>query len=194
MESENGKLLIFCGPSGSGKTTVVKHLVELMPSIEFSVSATTRDQRKDEVNGRDYHFISNSTFKNKIGNHEFVEWEEVYPGTFYGTLHAELNRIWKDGKCVIFDIDVIGGLNIKEQFGERAMSVIIMPPSLDVLENRLRNRSTENDDSITRRLAKASYEMSFVNRFDRVIVNNNLDDTLTMASDIAHEFLGLSVS
>lgn len=184
-----GKLIIFSAPSGAGKTTIVKHLLQLGFDLEFSVSATSRQPRAGEVNGKDYYFLSESEFRKKIENDEFLEWEEVYSGIFYGTLKSEVERIRHAGKNVIFDVDVVGGLNIKKFYGSEALAVFVQPPSVEELKNRLRNRSTESEEKIEMRVAKAEHEMEFAGRFDVIIVNNELSEALTKAEKITAEFL-----
>ena len=170
-----GKLIIFSAPSGSGKSTIVRHLLRRDVPIEFSVSATNRAPRGSEENGVDYYFLSSEEFKSKINSNAFLEWEEVYPDRYYGTLNAEVGRIWANGKQVIFDIDVEGGLNLKKQFGERALSVFIKAPSLDVLKERLMARSTEDQEDLNMRLDKAQSEMAYAKYFDLVILNDDLE-------------------
>src|SRR5690349_16360956 len=177
-----GKALIFSAPSGSGKTTIVKHLLKSNPDLGFSISASTRDKRgRTEKNGQDYYFLSPAEFKKKIDNDEFVEWEEVYEGNFYGTLKSEIDRIWNEGKNVIFDVDVKGGLNLKKYFGDKALSIFVKVPSLDVLKARLHDRATETEEQLSRRLFKAKFEMSFQDQFDKVLVNENLEKSLAEA-------------
>lgn len=171
-----GKLIVFSAPSGSGKTTLVKHLLtqdEL--KLEFSISAASRYPREGEVNGKDYYFISASDFQQKIKNDEFVEFEEVYTDNYYGTLKSELQRIWDKGHHIIFDIDVIGGLNIKKQFPEQTLAIFVKPPSKEELERRLRSRQTETEEKIQMRLAKAEKELSVAHQFDVVLENNQLE-------------------
>jgi len=170
-----GKLIIISAPSGSGKTTIVKEILASGLNIEFSVSAASRQPRIKEVNGRDYYFMSVDEFKRKIGNDEFLEWEEVYPGSFYGTLKSELQRIWDKGNHVIFDVDVKGGINIKKYSPENALAIFIKAPSIEELEKRLRNRLTDNEETILKRVAKAEYELSFAPKFDKIVVNDNLE-------------------
>ncbi len=185
-----GKLVIFSAPSGSGKTTIVRHLLKVFPEkLEFSISATSREKRGLEVNGKDYYYLSVEEFKKKIENNEFLEWEEVYTNTFYGTLRAEVERIWEKGKHVIFDIDVEGGLNLKDQFKDRALAIFVMPPSIKILEERLRLRNTEGAESISRRIAKAEKELKTASLFDRFILNEELSIALTEAEKIVKEFL-----
>src|SRR6187402_908233 len=177
-----GKAFIFSAPSGSGKTTIVHHLLNTNPDLGFSISASTRDRRgRTEENGKDYYFLSPEDFKKKIDNDEFIEWEEVYAGNFYGTLKSEIERIWKEGKDVIFDVDVKGGLNLKKYFGDNALAVFVKVPSVEVLKERLRDRGTESDESLSRRLFKANFEMSFQDKFDVVLVNENLEQSLKEA-------------
>lgn len=185
----DGKLLIFSAPSGAGKSTIVQHLVKLDLGLEFSISATSRAPRAGEVDGREYHFISPDQFREHIGQNAFVEWEEVYPGQFYGTLRSEVDRIWKKGHHALFDIDVVGGTNLKREFGEKALSVFVRPPSLEVLEQRLRNRGTDDNLSLEKRLGKAAYEMGYASRFDRILVNDNLKQALDEAESIVRTFL-----
>jgi guanylate kinase len=184
-----GKLLIFCAPSGAGKSTIVQHLMQLDPRLAFSISATSRKPRGGEQHGREYYFITPDQFRTKIENNEFVEWEEVYPGQYYGTLRSEVERIWQAGQHALFDIDVAGGMNLKEAFGEQALSVFVSPPSLEVLEQRLRSRGTDDEASMKKRLGKARYEMGFAPRFDHVLVNDLLDDALLEAETIVRKFL-----
>src|SRR5690554_4817983 len=186
----SGKALIFSAPSGSGKTTIVKHLIENNPKLGFSISACTRDKRgRAEENGKDYYFFSPEEFKNKIDQNAFVEWEEVYPGNFYGTLKEEVQRIWDEGKHVIFDVDVKGGLNLKKYFGERALAVFVKVPSLDVLTKRLRKRGTESPESLSSRLFKAKFEMTFEDKFDAVLVNDHIERSFEEAERLVKEFL-----
>ena len=173
---KNGKLLVFSAPSGSGKTTIVRHLLAQPDlNLEFSISSTTRQARGDEKNGSDYYFISLQEFKNHIKAEEFLEWEEVYRDNFYGTLKSEVERIWANGKNVIFDIDVAGGLRIKSKFKQETLAVFVKPPSIDELKIRLKKRSTETDEKINMRIAKASVELATAPQFDKVIKNYDLD-------------------
>jgi guanylate kinase len=185
----NGKLIIFSAPSGAGKTTIVQHLLKVFPELEFSVSACSRPKRKHETHGVDYYFLSVEEFKQKIKNNEFAEWEEVYKDNFYGTLKAEIERIWKKGKHIIFDMDVVGGLNLKKQFGSQALAIFVMPPSIEHLETRLKSRETETPESIARRIGKAEVELQTANQFDKIILNDNLEHALTEAEKIATHFL-----
>ena len=184
-----GKALIFSAPSGSGKTTIVKHLLKTNPDLGFSISASTRDKRnKKKKNGQDYYFLTPEQFKTKIDNDEFIEWEEVYEGNFYGTLKSEIERIWRDGKNVIFDVDVKGGLNLKKYFGDKALAVFVKVPSIDALHERLKDRGTESEQSLSRRLFKAKFEMTFQDEFDTVLVNEDLERSLKEAQALYDNF------
>ena len=183
------KVIIFSAPSGSGKTTVVTHLLQEVPGLGFSISATTRKPRANEQHGREYYFLETADFEEKIKNTEFLEYEEVYAGIFYGTLKSEVERLWKDGKTVVFDVDVVGGLNIKKQFGEQALSVFLRPPSIEVLIERLRKRSTEVEHQLQMRIEKAKHELQFESSYDYVIVNDKLDETLLEAEKIVNNFM-----
>jgi len=184
-----GKVIIFSAPSGAGKTTIVKHLLSTFPELEFSVSACSRPMRKGETNGVDYYFISIEEFKQKIANKEFAEYEEVYKDNFYGTLKSEIERIWKKGKHIIFDMDVMGGLNLRMQFGDNALAIFVMPPSVDHLEQRLKSRETETAESIARRIGKAEQEIIKANLFDKIILNDTLEHALEEAEKIVFDFL-----
>ncbi len=184
-----GKAIIFSAPSGSGKTTIVKHLLQHNSDLGFSISASTRDKRgRTEKDGKDYYFLSPKEFKEKIDKDEFIEWQEVYSGNFYGTLKSEINRIWSEGKTVIFDLDVKGGINLKNYFGDQALSVFVKVPSIDILRDRLTDRATDTEDSISQRLYKAEFEMSFEDRFDVTLVNENLEDSLKKAQELYDRF------
>ncbi len=184
-----GKALIFSAPSGSGKTTLVHYLLEHNPTLGFSISASTRDRRgRTEQHGKDYYFLTPEDFKKKIDLNEFVEWEEVYAGNFYGTLKSEIERIWSEGKDVIFDVDVKGGINLKKYFGDKALAIFVKVPSLEVLEQRLRKRSTESDASLSQRLFKAKFELEFLDRFDVVLVNEDLKQSCMEAQRLYDEF------
>ena len=187
-----GKLVIFSAPSGAGKTTIVKHLLSLNLNFGFSISATTRKPRGAELNGKDYYFLSAEEFLFKISQDEFLEWEEVYPGCYYGTLKSEVERISSNGQNILFDIDVVGGSNIKKYYGERALAVFVQPPSIKELENRLLERSTDQPEVIKERIAKAEHEMGYVNLFDIVIINDKLEDALMEAEMKIRQFLGES--
>jgi guanylate kinase len=184
-----GKLFIFSAPSGSGKSTIVQHLMKLKLGLAFSISATSRNPREGEEDGREYHFISPGNFRKKIDNNEFLEWEEVYPGQYYGTLRSEVERIWNQGQHAIFDIDVIGGINLKREFGDKASAIFVKPPSLKVLEQRLRSRGTDDEASLEERLDKAEYEMSQAPHFDHILVNDSLDMALHNAERLVRNFL-----
>jgi guanylate kinase len=185
-----GKSIIFSAPSGTGKTTILKKLLEFPElNLEFSVSATTRKPRLNEVDGKDYYFLSVGDFKKRISENGLVEWQEVYENSLYGTLKTELNRIWNKGNNATFDVDVKGGLNLKKVFGKNALAIFIAPPSLKVLESRLRDRGTETDDNIQQRLAKANYEMSFKSQFDNTIINDVIENSVKQAYKIILEFI-----
>jgi guanylate kinase len=184
-----GKAIIFSAPSGSGKTTIVKHLLTANPDLGFSISASTRDKRgRTEQHGKDYYFLTPEEFKHHIDNDDFIEWEEVYAGNFYGTLKSEIERIWSEGKNVIFDVDVKGGLNLKKYFGDKALAIFVKVPSIEVLKERLNDRGTESAESLSRRLFKANFEMSFQDHFDIVLVNENLDKSLAEAQSLYNDF------
>ncbi len=184
-----GKLIIFSAPSGTGKTTLVKRLLETDLPLLFSISATSRNRRQDEQEGKDYYYFTPEEFMQKIQNNEFLEWEEVYEKQFYGTLKSELTRIWQMQKHVIFDVDVIGGLNIKNNYPQDAFSLFIMPPSLDELKNRLIKRGSETAESLKRRLEKAEYEITFSKKFDAIIYNDDLEVATQEAYQIIKQFL-----
>ena len=184
-----GKAIIFSAPSGSGKTTIVKHLLEKNPDLGFSISASTRDKRgRTEANGIDYFFLSPEDFKKKIDEDEFIEWEEVYAGNFYGTLKSEIQRIWDSGKNVIFDVDVKGGIALKKYFGDKALSIFVKVPSLEVLKQRLNERGTESEESLSRRLFKAKFESTFQDKFDVILLNDDLDTATQKAQSLYSEF------
>ncbi|RKS99533.1 guanylate kinase [Flavobacterium sp. 123] len=188
--SKKGKLIVFSAPSGSGKTTIVRHLLGKEDlNLEFSISAATREARGEEVNGKDYYFMSLSDFKSHIKNEDFVEWEEVYRDNFYGTLKSEVERIWAKGKNVIFDIDVAGGLRIKHKFPEETLAVFVKPPSVDELKRRLKERSTESEDKINMRIAKASVELATAPQFDVIIKNYDLEIALEEAYQLVKNFV-----
>lgn len=184
-----GKLLLFCGPSGSGKTTIVRHLLDTDPRLAFSISATTRPKRETETDGVDYHFISVDEFKRRIDAGEFVEWEEVYKDRFYGTLRSEVDRLWRENKVVVFDVDVEGGLQLKKTFGELLLAVFVMPPSVEALHQRLTARQSETPESLKARVAKAEHELTYAFRFDRVIVNDTLEHALEEAKQVVAGFV-----
>jgi len=184
-----GKLLIFSAPSGAGKTTIVKHLLQKDFDLNFSVSATSREPRTGETHRKDYFFLSEKEFRKKIENDEFLEWEEVYKGIYYGTLKSEVESIINSGKNIIFDVDVIGGLNIKKFYDKEALAFFVQPPSVDELKKRLRNRSTESEEKINMRIAKAEKELSYAGRFDVIIINDKLDSALKIVENKVAEFL-----
>ena len=186
----NGKVIIFSAPSGAGKSTVVNHLLGLHPEFEFSVSATSRPPRGTEQDGVEYYFMDSERFRELIEQDAFVEYEEVYADRFYGTLKSEVERIWAKGNVIIFDVDVKGGVNLKKYFKDAAMSVLIVPPSLEVLEQRLRGRGTDTEEAIVERLGKAQSELDFAEgRFDKVLVNDRLEDTFAQSEAMVDEFL-----
>ncbi|MGB1207324.1 MAG: guanylate kinase [Chitinophagales bacterium] len=184
-----GKLIIFTAPSGSGKTTLVKYLLKQDLNLSFSVSATTREKRAKETDGKDYHFISYKEFLQKIENGDFLEYQEVYDGNYYGTLHKELERVWAMGKHIIFDIDVEGALNIKRAYGERVLTVFVRPPSIQVIEQRLRRRDTESKETLRQRLDKAVAELAYESRFDVSVLNDDLDTAKIDAYETVSKFL-----
>lgn len=185
-----GKLIIFSAPSGAGKTTIVKRLLAQHPDkISFSISASTREARTGEVNGKDYYFISKEEFLHRIAKKEFIEFEEVYAGTFYGTLRTEIDRIWSTGKHVIFDIDVEGGLHLKRKFGDRALAVFVQPPSLDELAQRLRGRGTDSEEKLKERIKKAEKELGYAERFDIILQNDELEKACAEAERLLLDFL-----
>lgn len=186
----NGKLIIFSAPSGSGKTTIVRHLLAENSNFGFSISACTRDRRgRSEENGKDYYFLTPEEFKQKIDNDEFVEWEEVYIGAFYGTLKGEIQRLWDNGKHVIFDVDVQGGLKLKEYYGDKALGVFVKVPDEETLRQRLVGRGSETEESLSKRLFKVHFEMSFQDRFDVILVNDDLDVSLRKAQKLVDGFV-----
>lgn len=187
----DGKLVIVSAPSGAGKTTIVKHLLRSGLKLDFSVSATTRRPRGDEKNGIDYFFLTAEEFRKRINNNEFVEWEEVYNNILYGTLKSEIKRIWDSGRDVIFDVDVMGGVHLKDIFRDRALAIFVMPPSVEELENRLVARGTEVPEKIKIRVDKAQEELKMADRFDIVIVNENLDLAKHEAYQVVSDFLDL---
>ena len=185
-----GKLIIFSAPSGSGKTTIVRHLLAQNSALGFSISACTRDRRgRSEVHGKDYYFLTPDDFKARINNHEFVEWEEVYNGGYYGTLKSEVERLWADGKTILFDVDVKGGLQLKKYYGDKALAIFVKAPSEEVIKQRLMARGTETEDSLSKRLFKVRFEMTFQDQFDVVLVNDILENTLKKAEELVNEFI-----
>lgn len=184
-----GKAIIFCAPSGSGKTTIVKHLIQKYTTIGFSISACTRDRRgRNEEHGKDYYFLTISDFHQKIEENAFVEWEEVYPGGYYGTLKSEIERLWSEGKDVIFDVDVKGGLKLKEYFGNDALAIFVKVPTMEELERRLRERGTETEESLSKRLYKMKFEMTFQDKFDVILLNDSLKDSFEKAEELYQSF------
>ena len=184
-----GKLVIFSAPSGSGKTTIVRELLQRFPQFEFSISATSRQPRGKEQHGIDYYFLSTDEFLQRVERDEFVEWEEVYAGTCYGTLKSEVERIWAKGNVIVFDVDVMGGINLKRLFGDDACSIFIMPPSIEELERRLRGRGTDSEEVIQKRIGKAEFELSKSPEFDYTVVNDVLADAVNEATEIINNFL-----
>ncbi|UEG53514.1 guanylate kinase [Mucilaginibacter daejeonensis] len=184
-----GKLLIFSAPSGAGKTTIVHHLLGKFPELEFSISATTRLARGDEEDGKDYYFISKEEFLHRIAKKQFVEFEEVYSGTFYGTLRQEIERIWAKGKTVIFDIDVEGGLHLKRKYEEQALAIFVQPPSLEVLKERLTGRGTDSQEKLAERFEKAEKELNYAPRFDVILKNYELATACAEAEQLVGDFL-----
>lgn len=185
-----GKLIIFSAPSGAGKTTIVRHLLSKYPDkLAFSISACTRQPRENEVHGKDYYFISQENFLHKIAQKEFVEFEEVYTGAYYGTLRSEIDRIWADDKAVIFDIDVIGGLHLKNKFKDQALAIFVQPPSLEVLSQRLIGRGTDTIEKLNERIAKAKNELEYASQFDIILENDDLAEACTKAEKLINDFL-----
>lgn len=185
-----GKLIVFSAPSGSGKTTLVRHLLKQEElNLEFSISATSREKRNNETDGKDYYFLDAKAFKNRIKNDEFLEWEEVYRDNFYGTLKTEVKRIWAQGKNVIFDIDVSGGLRIKRKFPDQTIAIFVKPPSIDELKIRLKKRQTESNDKINMRIAKASAELATAPLFDVIVINDDLDKAMAESYKLVSEFV-----
>ncbi|WPP53350.1 guanylate kinase [Catalinimonas niigatensis] len=186
---QQGKAFIFSAPSGSGKTTIVKHLLEHNPDLRFSISACTRSRRPNEVDGRDYYFMTPSEFRARIEENAFVEWEEVYEGKYYGTLKSEIERIWQQGKHVVFDVDVQGGVNLKKYFGDQALAVFVKVPSIEKLKERLTARNTESTESMNQRIAKAEEELHYEKDFDITLINDHLDEALDRAQHYYDEFV-----
>lgn len=182
-----GKVIIVSAPSGAGKTSIVRHLLQAVPELHFSISATTRAKRDYEADGKDYYFITPDQFRARLANDEFLEWQEVYVNQYYGSLKSEVERIWSNGQTVIFDVDVLGALNIKKFYGDKALAVFIQPPTLEELGNRLRNRGTETPESMKKRLDKAEYELSFADKFDTIVLNDDLataqQEMITLVKD-----------
>ncbi len=191
MEINKNKCIIFSAPSGAGKTTIVHYLLDVFPILAFSVSACSREKRNYETDGLHYHFLGIEGFKKAIENNEFIEYEEVYKDNFYGTLKSELKKIWDQKKVVIFDVDVIGGIHLKETFGNNALSVFVQAPSVAELEKRLRSRQTETEEKILTRIKKANHEMSFANSFDKILINENLEIAKKEAAELVSKFLAI---
>jgi guanylate kinase len=189
MNASAGKLVIFSAPSGAGKSTLVHYLLPKFRELSFSISATSRAPRGEEKHGQDYYFLSAEDFQKRAQNEEFLEWEEVYAGTYYGTLKSEVQRLWDEGKTVVFDIDVVGGLNLKKIFGPQALAMFVQAPSIQVLEQRLRGRGTDSEEKIAERLAKASTEMERAPEFDAIIINDELERAKAEASETLENFL-----
>lgn len=189
-----GKLFIFSAPSGAGKSTLIQHLLSCGFDMEFSISATSRAPRGTEKHGVDYYYLTPEEFKQKIENQEFLEYEEVYPNCFYGTLRSEIERITSKGKNIVFDVDVIGGLNIKENYSDQSLALFIAPPSIEILHERLINRGTDSPEMIQKRIEKADYEMTFAQKFDKIVVNDDLDVAKAEAERSIREFLNKSIN
>ena len=190
MNQKQGKLIVFSAPSGSGKTTIVRYLLEEKElNLDFSISATSREKRENEAHGKDYHFIDVEVFKRHIKNNDFVEWEEVYHNNFYGTLRSEIERIWNEGKDVIFDIDVVGGLRIKRKFPNQTLAIFVQPPSIEEMEKRLRNRKTDTEEKIIERVRKAERELEYASEFDIILVNDDLREAKKKALDLVGNFI-----
>ena len=186
---KNKKLIVFSAPSGAGKTTLVKYIIESFNEIRFSISATSRKARGEEKDGKDYYFLNSEEFKARIKNDEFIEYEEVYGGNYYGTLKSEVNRIWKDKKIAIFDIDVVGGANIKGMFPDETLSIFVMPPSIDILHRRLIERGDVSKQEIDVRIKKAESELDYASKFDNIIINNELEESKKIAHTLIKEFI-----
>jgi guanylate kinase len=188
---KQGKLIIFSAPSGAGKTTIVRHLLKKFPQLSFSISATTRESRGSEQHQNDYYFISKEDFLHKIARQEFVEFEEVYSGTFYGTLRSEIERIWNEDKHVIFDIDVEGGLRLKRKYEEDALAIFVQPPSLEVLKERLTGRGTDSEEKLQERFIKAEKELQYADKFDVILKNYDLETACKEAEKLVGDFLSV---
>lgn len=192
MSTQIHKMIVVSAPSGAGKTTIVKYLLKTFPQLGFSISATSRKIRAGEIDGREYYFLTTAQFKMMIENNDLLEWQEVYAGNFYGTPVSEVQRINTNGQIPVFDLDVVGGINVKKMYGENVLALFVKPPSVLDLENRLRTRATENEESIQRRLSKAKWELSFENQFDKIILNDNLENAYKQAVSYVSSFLGIS--
>jgi len=184
-----GKLIIFSAPSGSGKTTIVRHILQQEPGVKFSISATSRKPRPGETDGIDYFFLTPGEFRKKIEQDAFLEWEEVYENQFYGTLKSEVERLRNKGIHVIFDIDVVGGLNLKKTYGGEALAVFVQPPSVEIMEQRLRLRGTDDEEQLKKRISKATHELAFAGKFDQIIINDKLEDSLRQAEILVRDFI-----
>ena len=191
MDSAVHKMIIVSAPSGAGKTTIVNHLLKKFPQLGFSVSATSRKMREGEKEGKEYYFVTSDEFRSMIENEKLLEWQEVYPGSYYGTPVSEVKRISENGQVPVFDLDVVGGLNVKKQFGDKALAVFIKPPSFETLEKRLRARATDNEESLQKRLNKVKWELSFEKEFDKVVVNDTFENAFRQAEILVGNFLGL---
>ncbi len=188
----DGRMFVFTAPSGAGKTTIVRHLLSHYDFMDFSVSATTREKRPHEIDGRDYYFITPEEFRKKVQQEEFIEWEEVYDDQFYGTLKSEVDRLWKEEKHIVFDIDVRGATSIKNLYGEKCLATFIKPPSLEILIKRLKDRNTESEESLRKRIARVKREMGYENNFDKILVNDLLQVAKKEAEFLVEEFLNLN--
>jgi guanylate kinase len=184
-----GKIIIFSAPSGAGKTTIVNHLLKTDHRFGFSISACTRPQRANEIHGKDYYFLTADDFKHKITQNDFIEWEEVYENAFYGTLKSEVYRLWSEGKHVLFDVDVKGGLTLKNHFQNKALAIFVKPPSVEILGQRLRERNTDSEESILKRIQKSEYELQFEDKFDKIVVNESLDIAFEKVEKLVADFL-----
>lgn len=193
MNSAKQKMIVVSAPSGAGKTTIVKHLLKTFPQLGFSVSATSRKIREGEINGREYYFMTSDEFRLMISQGKLLEWQEVYPGSYYGTTVSEIDRISSNGQFPVFDVDVVGGLNIKKMFEDKALAIFIRPPSYEILESRLRSRATDSEESLQKRLNKVKWELTFEKDFDCVIVNDKLEDALQEAELLVDDFLKLTL-
>jgi len=189
MEKHYHKIILITAPSGSGKTSIVNHLIKKFPSLAFSVSATTRQPRENEKDGEDYYFISEANFQEKIHNKEFLEWEMVYEGKYYGTLKSEISRIWKENKVPVLDIDVQGAIHVQQQYPVNTIAIFIQAPSVEELKNRLKSRGSESEESLEARLNKSSFEMTFKKHFENIIINNDFDTACIETEKIIENFL-----
>lgn len=194
MNIDQEKMMVFAAPSGSGKTTIVHHLLTHFEELAFSISATTRERRDYETDGEDYYFLSEPEFRARIDRGEFVEWVEVYPGRFYGTLKREIERLWAQRKCVLFDIDVVGAMQIKEKYGDHCLSVFVQPPSIDILIDRLRKRKTETEQTLKTRRDRFEEELNYASKFDRILINDKLDRALKEAERLTIDFLDMDMN